>query len=251
MKKLIYILFFVSCLGCATQLKAANAVAEANIAYHEGDYHNAVRLYQQALKDGTSMELCFNLGNAYYRIGNVPQAILYYEKAKKMSPMNDDIRHNIDIARAKTIDKMPAETELFFMQWCRGIQGLMSIDKWAKMAVIAFGVALLLFLAYLFMGNMLVRRVSFYASMSLLLLSAFGNFFAWQRKTILANHDAAIVMKEVVSVKLSPTLKSADACIIHEGTKVSVTDHDMKDWLGIRLSDGREGWVQSKDVEEI
>ena len=87
--------------------------------------------------------------------------------------------------------------------------------------------------------------------MSLLLLSAFGNFFAWQRKTILANHDAAIVMKEVVSVKLSPTLKSADACIIHEGTKVSVTDHDMKDWLGIRLSDGREGWVQSKDVEEI
>ena len=83
MKKLIYILFFVSCLGCATQLKATNAVAEANIAYHEGDYHNAVRLYQQALKEGISMELCFNLGNAYYRIGNVPQSHIVLREGKE------------------------------------------------------------------------------------------------------------------------------------------------------------------------
>ncbi len=250
MSKYLYILL-IACLGLSMPVTAANDVEAANDAYHMADYHKAVRLYHQSLKKGASTEIYYNLGNAYYRIDNVPKALLYYEKASKMAPMNDDILHNIDIVQAKTIDKLPVESEIFFVQWYRYIQSFMTIDGWAHISIISLVLALVLFLAYLFLNNVFIRRSAFYSSVVLLALFILGNLFAWQRKSLLDSHDAAIVMSNAVSVKTSPTLKATDACVIHEGTKVRITDNDMKDWLGIRLSDGREGWIPSRAVEEI
>lgn len=250
MSKIIYTILLL-CLCTLTPLHAANDVATANDAYCAGDYHKAIALYHQALKKGMSAEAYYNLGNAYYRTDNLPKALLYYEKAQKLAPLNKDIQHNIDIARAKTIDKMPADSDIFFIQWYRGLQSIMTVDQWAATATASLVTALILFLAYLFMNNMLIRRCSFYAFTILLVICILSNLLAYQRKSSLNSHDAAIVMGNTVQVKVSPTLKSNDACIIHEGTKVTITDHDMSQWLGIRLADGREGWIQSKDIEEI
>ena len=58
-------------------------------------------------------------------------------------------------------------------------------------------------------------------------------------------------MTETLTVKSSPEIQAQEACIIHEGTTVEITDRDIKGWYGIRLPDGREGWINTKDVEEI
>ncbi len=249
MRKYLYTILL--CLAAFSLSATATEVAQANAAYRVEDYHKAVALYQQSLKRGVSVEAYYNLGNAYYRIGNVPKALLYYEKALKMSPLDDDILHNIDMARSKTIDKLPAESSLFFVQWYDYLQSLVTVDAWGSMALVSLVSALLLFLVYLFAVSLPLRRISFYTSALLSFLFVIGNLFAWQRKAALTTHDTGIVMTVEAPVKQSPTLKSPDAFVIHEGTKVRITDHDMRDWLGIRLSDGREGWIQSKDVEEI
>ena len=190
-------------------------------------------------------------GNRYYRQAEYPKAMVCYERALKMDPLNSDIQHNIEVTRNKTIDRMPPEGTIFFVEWYKGLVMWQTIDHWAWTAVISLAIALLCFLAYLFMDSIMIRRVAFYVSCLTFLLFLFGNLFAWNRKYLLNKHDSAIIMAEQSSVKTSPTPKASDACIIHEGTYVRITDTEMKGWYGIRLSDGREGWVPAKDLEVI
>lgn len=250
MKKITYIFLM---LFTMLSVKAAdsNAFTAANDAYRAADYHKAVRLYHEALRNGPSAEVYYNLGNAYYRTDNIAKALLYYEKAAKMRPMDKDIMHNIEIAQAKTTDRMVADSDIFLVQWYHYLQSIMSIDNWAYTAIITLIAALMLFLIYLFMDGIVIRRASFYLSAILLILSAISNIFAWQRSRQLSTVSNAIVMNSIATVKTSPTMKSTNVCQIHEGTKVDITDHDIKGWYGVHLSDGREGWIQRKDVEGI
>lgn len=230
---------------------AQNVKANADAAYRTSDYQKAIELYQQALKEGVSATLYNNIGNAYYRVDNIPMAILSYEKAMKLDPMNDAIAHSLEIARNKTIDKLPPESEMFFVKWYKALRNMQTIDGWATMAIIALVVSLIMFLCYLFVDSIVVRRIGFYTSFVMIIAFAFCNIFAWQKKSDIMAHDSAIVMDKEVTVKSSPTLKSPDACLIHEGTWVRITDNEMKGWYGIRLSDGREGWIETKHLEEI
>ncbi len=250
MNKVLYTLLIL-CLSITASATVQDDVAAANNAYRNADYHKAIHLYNGILKNNVSAEVYYNLGNAYYRTDNIAKALLCYEKAAKMRPMDKDIQHNIEIAQGKTIDKLPPETSMFFVKWYRNIQSWQTVNGWAYTATSSLIIALLLFLAYLFMDNIQIRRIAFYLSAMLLIMFVLCNIFAWQRYNTLAEHDAAIVLKNVATIKTSPTVKATDACIIHEGTKVKITDDDIKGWYGIKLSDGREGWIQEKDVEEI
>lgn len=238
-------------LALSASVSASDNKANGDAAYRTTDYQKAITLYEKDLKEGISAETYYNLGNAYYRSDRMPQAILAYERARKLAPSNDDIKHNLEIARNKTIDKLPPESEIFFVKWYASLQNTLSIDAWAKTALVSFIVALLLFLAYLFMDNMAIRRIAFYGSTILLCVFISANLFAWQQKRNMLSHDSAIVMVQEATVKTSPTSKSTDACIIHEGTFIRITDHDIQGWVGIRLSDGREGWIKANEIEEI
>lgn len=240
-------LFFMLSVKAAT----TDAFAAANNAYRSADYHKAMELYHKALKDGPSTEVYYNLGNTYYRTGNIPKSLLYYEKAAKMRPMDADIQHNIDIVQGKTIDRMTSDSDIIFLQWYHYLQSLMTINGWAYTGTTTLLLALVLFLFYLFVTNINVRRVSFYLFAALLVVSIISNVFAWQRSHTLSESSDAIVMVEATAIKDSPTSKSNDVCTLHEGTKISITDHDIKGWYGIHLPDGRDGWIQSKDVEDI
>ena len=66
---------------------AAPLAVQADSAYNKEDYSTAVRLYHQAIEaDGVSPEVCYNLANAYYRIGRPGRAVIYYERALALDP---------------------------------------------------------------------------------------------------------------------------------------------------------------------
>lgn len=219
--------------------------------YRNGDYHKAIEQYQKELKDGATAALYHNLGSSYYRVDNIPMAVLYYEKAYKMDPSDNAIKHSLEIARSKTIDRMPPESEMFFLHWYKVLVSMNTVDIWAYYAIGSLVAALLLFLVFLFVDKMLLKRISFYSFVVLLLCFILCNIFAWQKYEYVHDNDTAIIMSPIVNVKSSPTTKSADACLIHEGTWVRIIDKDINDWYGIRLSDGREGWIKSKELKEI
>lgn len=231
----------------------SNAVtkAEADSAYVQERYQQAAKDYEALLKQGVSADLYYNLGNCYYRMDQMTQAVLNYERALLLSPGDKDIRFNLQMARSKTIDKITPESEMFFVTWYRSLVNEMSVDGWARTALVALIVAIVLALFYLFSDRIWLRKIGFFGGIIALLLFLVGNLFAWQQKSNLTQRTGAIIIKSAVNVKSTPSKNGTDLYILHEGTKVTVTDSSMREWRKIRVADGKEGWLEVSEIEVI
>ena len=198
-----------------------------------------------------SPELYYNLGNAYFKSGDYPHAILYYERTLKISPSFEDARINLDFANSLIRDKIDAVPEFVLKSWARKVCYLMPSDFWALISIVLFAAALALFLVFRLGASRGLRRTGFYCSIVALILSASSFGMArWQKNSYL-KADGAIVMKPVTSVKSSPSRDSSkDLFVLHEGTKVTVLD-TVGEWKNISLSDGRQGWIEESDMEMI
>ncbi len=234
--------------------ETASAVTKnnADTEYQKGNYQQAILDYEDILKsNGVSADIYYNLGNAYYRTDNITKAVLNYERAHLLSPGDEDINFNLQYARSKTIDKITPESEMFFVTWWKALVNFTSVDNWAKSGIIAIIVALVLVLVYLFGPHIWLRKMGFFGGILFFAVFLLCNLFAYQQKQILVNRTGAIVMSSSVNVKKTPSRASADQFVLHEGTKVDITDKTMKGWRGIKVGDGREGWIETKHLEEI
>ena len=236
---------------CSSFTAFAVTKGEADSAYVRGEYQQAIKDYETLLKRGASADLYYNLGNAYYRTENITQAVLNYERALLLSPGDRDIRFNLQIAQSKTIDKIVPESEMFFFTWYKSLVNLMSVDGWARTALVSLALVIILLLVYLFSDHLGLRKIGFFGGIVLLILFVLSNIFAWQQKQNLLFRKGAIVITPSVTVKSTPANNGTDLFILHEGTKVSIKDGSMKDWKEIRIADGKEGWIESKQLEEI
>jgi tetratricopeptide (TPR) repeat protein len=245
---LILILTLLSLLPLSAQaITKQNADAE----YLKGNYHQAIKDYEELLHRGASADIYYNLGNAYFRTQDVTHAVLNYERALLLSPGDKDIKFNLEFARARTIDQIAPQSEMFFITWYKALVNFTSVDTWATTAIVSIIAALLLMLIYLFGPSLRWRKVGFFGGCVFLVLFLLSNLFAYQQKNELINRRGAIIMSSSVNVKKTPARNSADAFILHEGTRVDITDKSLHDWRGIKLADGREGWIPTKQLEEI
>ena len=232
---------------------SASAVtkAEADSAYAQGHYQQAVNDYEALLKQGVSSDLYYNLGNAYYRMDEMPRAVLNYERALLLSPGDRDVRFNLQMARSKTIDKITPESEMFFVTWYHSLVNLTSVDGWARLALVALALAIVLALVYLFASPVWLRKLGFFGALFLLVFFVCSNFFAYAQKQSLTNRSGAIIMAPAATVKSTPAKQGTDLFILHEGTKVDITDGTMRQWKRIRVADGKEGWIETSQMEII
>ena len=245
----VWLLLAMICFG-STSAKAVTK-NNADTEYQKGNYQQAIRDYEEILKNGESAEIYFNLGNAYYRTDNITKAVLNYERARLLSPGDDDINFNLQFARSKTIDKITPESEMFFITWYKSLVNFTSVDNWAKTGILCIVMALLLVLLYLFGPQLMLRKIGFFGGLAFFVIFLLSNLFAFQQKQALDNRTGAIIMAPSVNIKKTPAKNSADQFVLHEGTRVDIIDKGMTDWRCIRVGDGREGWIETKAIEEI
>ena len=245
----VWLLLAMVCFG-STSAKAVTK-NNADTEYQKGNYQQAIRDYEEILKNGESAEIYFNLGNAYYRTDNITKAVLNYERARLLSPGDDDINFNLQFARSKTIDKITPQSEMFFVTWYKSLVNFTSVDNWAKTGILCIVMALLLVLLYLFGPQLMLRKIGFFGGLAFFVIFLLSNLFAFQQKQALDNRTGAIIISPSVNIKKTPAKNSADQFVLHEGTRVDIIDKGMTDWRCIRVGDGREGWIETKAIEEI
>lgn len=221
-------------------------------AYTAADWNGAIADWEEIGSAGLqSRELYYNLGNAYFKAGETARAILSYERALRLDPSDADVRYNLDFARSMTQDKIDEVPEFVLKTWARSICYWFGSDVWAVLSLVLLAVALAWVLLFLLGRSEGARRAGFFTGIAALLLAlgAFG-FARWQRSDALRS-DAAIVMRPVSAVKSSPSADAAkDLFILHEGTKVRILDQ-VSGYTDIELSDGRQGWISTADLEVI
>ena len=244
-------LLFAATTATAAPAKVAITKVDADKEYAKGNYLQASKDYCDLLKVGESVELYYNLGNCYYRLGNITKSIIAYEKAHRLSPSDRDVTFNLEFVREKTIDKIERQEKNFFSAGYTMLQNLMDMDAWARLSIVAFFACLGMAMLFLLGRDEWMRKLGFYVALLSVFVFVFSTLFAWQQKHNFDARDRAVVVAPSASVKLTPSDSSADAVVVHEGTAVQIVDRTMSDWYSVKLDDGKEGWLKRNSLEII
>lgn len=224
---------------------------KANTAYINGDYHAAAEFYEQILAQGlTSVKLYYNLANAYFKEDRLGKAVLFYHRALRLAPGNEDIRYNLSVAEARTKDNIERIPEFFLTTWMRGVRHTMSCTAWSVLSLVLLAAMLVLFLFYLLAQRLSLRKAGFYGTLVAALLFMLTSWFALGERREMLDDTHAVVMPASTAVKSSPDKSSTDLFVLHEGTVVEITDR-LDAWCEIMIADGKKGWVECRKIETI
>lgn len=244
-------LFFVTLCFTSHAFAFSEAQLNANALYAEGKYQEAAKLYEEMILDSyISTEIYYNLGNAYYKIDDIPNAILNYEKALKLQPDNEDALFNLKMANKRTVDKIDRLPELFIGNSWKNLVTSKTVESWAYYAVGLIFLSLLLFISYLLMEQVIIKKAGFYAGLLFLGLSMFTLLMASQHNAIIEQSSEAIIFAPTITIQSEPNENAEKLFTLHEGTKVTVLE-DNKKWSKIKLPNGNIGWIKSDEIKSI
>jgi tetratricopeptide (TPR) repeat protein len=219
--------------------------------YSSGSYKEAADIWTEIYNTGyRSASLNYNIANAYFKLQNIPQAVLFYERAYLLDPTNEDINYNLQIAKTLNVDRFQAIPELFFVRWYNLVSLLLSSNRWAVIGISAFVLCLLFLSLYIFSTRYLFKVTGFWLAVFFLFVTASSLAFSQRNKYLVYDSHKAIIFSPVVSGKSSPDASGTDLFVLHEGTKISIED-EVGEWYEIRLSDGNKGWVPSNSLNII
>ncbi|HIZ85105.1 MAG TPA: tetratricopeptide repeat protein [Candidatus Coprenecus stercoravium] len=219
-------------------------------AYTEQDYQTALNGFS-AIEDlgYESAALYYNIADCYYKLGNyVGKSILYYERALKLDPSFEDAEVNLEIARELAVDRIETVPEFILLTWLKAVRDIMPSDAWAWTALALFLVTAVMVLIFRFAASLALRKTAFGMGVVSLILTIVALISAFSLAHSMDNR--AVVTVPVSSVKSSPGSTDQSLFILHEGTGVEVLDR-LGEWTRIELSDGRQGWMESKGLEII
>ncbi len=244
-------------LLCFLQLHFAAAsdveklFAQANKFYLDQSYEKAAETYEKLIVSGKyAPEVYFNLGNAYYKSGNIAPAILNYERAKNLRPSDPDILYNLRMANLATIDKIEPVPQLFYQRWWDDFVFEGSLNKRAVLGISLFWIAFGLSALYLFSRQIGVKKLSFYGAMFFMIAGTFTCYLTYLQNRHLNNHMAAIIFASSAYAKSSPDEKSANLFLLHSGTRIEILD-ELSGWKKVRIANGNEGWIEAVAIEII
>lgn len=227
-------------------------VARGNEAYQAGEFDDAIEAYEAVLQGGfRSAGLEYNLGNAYFKTGELGPAILHWERALELSPGDEDARANLELARSLTVDAVEPLPRFWLsslVSWWVGLlprAWLLGVLATAWLALTG-GVVL----------RILGRPFWMPATGRWLTVAGAVVFLAFLpslvvRETGWGMAERAVILADAVPVRSAP---SADDDLtlfeIHEGTRVRIEERTGA-WLEVVLDDGKVGWVREDVLEEI
>ena len=231
---------------------------QADSAYAEDNFSLAEQLYLQAIRqDGTSSTLFYNLGNTYYRQGNLGKAIVNYERALKLDPTNTDASDNLAFVRSKITDRQTDSSSIMEQLW-NSIITMFRTNTWAWIAVTLFALFLSGLLLYVFSSVVVIKKISFFGAIIVFLLCFASIIISFAAANRASDNSHAVILPP--SAQLSTTPREArtqaeEALLLHEGTKVEIVDSVATQtegkWYEVAVGTGERAWIKASDVERI
>ena len=259
--KIRLLTLIISVIALSLTASAATLSQEADSAYMNDNFARAAELYESIIKsEGSSSNLYYNLGNCYYRQGKPGLAILYYERALRLDPSNDDARANLAFVNTKIVDE-PGDRGMFISNTINGIAQGVSANGWATAAILSFVLLLCCVALYVFSSTIKLRKFGFFAGIILIIVCVVTNIFAHIATKYSTDSNEAIVIDPSTLLSTSPRApkdRSEEALLLHEGTKVEILDSvstridsiDSK-WYDVKVDNNNRAWIKASAVEKI
>ncbi len=243
------VLLFIPLIMLADSAKTL--FERANEYYAKGDYEKTISLCDSLLKNNVeSAAIYYNLGNAWFKLDDVSKAILYYEKAKKIDPNNEDINYNLQLANTRIADRIVPVPEFFLKTWWKKVLFALNEKQWTYLNIAIFLVFLLFVFLFFISKDSNIKKSTFLFSIIFLILSIISGFIGYRSYKTKITHNTAVIFTPTVNIKSAPDDKSSTIFILHQGSKVNLLE-ESANWEKIKIANGSEGWLLKSDFEKI
>jgi len=252
MKKAQIIILLILSIFYLERVAAQDSLfKEANGLYNKKEYEKAIASYQQLIDKGyQDAVLYYNLGNAHFKSGQIGFAVLWYERALRLSPNNKDIQYNLAFANQQTIDNIESIPPFFLKIWLLTVQNLFSAKQWAVMSIVLCSLLAFCILLIFLISGYRLRMLFFSFACLTLIATVISIVFAVLQTNQASRTDEGIVIQSSLTVKSTPDNSGTDLFTVHEGAKVTITDN-AGEWVEVQFNNGNKGWVLLEDVAVI
>jgi tetratricopeptide (TPR) repeat protein len=218
----------------------------ANNLYRQGEYEEALNGYTTLLSNGIQHSaLYFNIGNSYYKLGEIGKAILFYKRAKKLDPWDQDIEFNLSFARSNRIDQLKELSRPKFVELISRPIYKISPNLSLLSASATYFLIFVVLSISLFFKKQTFRQIAlaFLVPLIFFIISSSVNISR-------INQREGVLLKQEGNVMSGPSLDYTLVFTIHEGMEFRILE-EREDWARILLPNGMEGWLQIDGIGEI
>ena len=245
MKHMIILLIFS--LGWS---QSADSLYQLGNRYYEAEqYKQAANTYERLSRQFIHEDLYLNLGNAYYRMGEVGHAIWAYEKGHSLAPRNKDLNYNLNFVRTQVRDRILPPDDFILVTLYRAI-----IEKLTILDILTLGGFLFIGVGMVYVcrvNGIIGRQLGGILNVVFIILILSAGWIMLDKYWDVSEQHKAIVITSAVDVRSSPIKRGENIVFrIHEGTKVDITT-TQTGWYEVILLDGKKGWIPSENVRTI
>lgn len=248
--RVLVMIFVCLCFGL-TSLVSQDNWAQGMQAYNNENYGKAATVMRTMVDEGKeSVELYYNLANAYYKNKDYGNAVLFYERALRLDPHNAKIKENLGIVNKQLETKVSIIPEFFLAAYWKSFSSGLSSTMWSILQFL--GLLLCVFGSYLWIlkKEISTRKKGFSCLIGGAILALLSLLAGWTKYNIETTDSMAVIMSKEANLHKGPDSKSKSIMSLSEGVKVEILDQ-INTWNLVRLMDKEEGWVETSWLEVI
>lgn len=237
---LLLLIWLIAGQGVGQGDNSLTIFTQANAAYENGDYAQAITLYH-ALENLfiEDAHVYYNLGNAYYQTGDIGRALVYYLRAQTLMPRDSDLIANIALVRAERVDIQSDETGI--------LDGLAALTTGILQVVELAALVGLVWAFWCVVVTVFIvqRRWRETLRGPLLVVGAvvvFGGMLLVSRIYVAENHPAAVIIAARVQAMSGPGTDYLSLYPLYAAAEIRLMESRMG-WVRFSLPDGRQGWL--------
>ena len=247
MKAMIFFLYFFQViLNAETTIPVDSLFSIGNRYFSIEKYDYALDAYLAILEKVENPDLYFNIGNTYYRQGNLGQAIWAYEKGIQLSPLHKDLKYNLDFVNARVKDRIEVPKGILFIEMYRTIKRNVKLND----LLLWGGIMMLLasFATFFKVFNILDNIFAYRITVILFIFSLLLHMIALDKYWEISDKNEGIIISSIVNVRSAPIDRDEKIIFrIHEGLKVDIVQ-SQPGWFEIILLDGKKGWIEHQSL---
>lgn len=252
MKRFVmFIALFIAGIAAFAEDDAEKQFSKANVLYEAERFEEALEVYLSLQDTYESAELHFNTGNTYYRLNDHVNAILYYERAKKLAPGDEELQSNIDLTNSYFTDKTRPESLSGVEVWWTNLVYGSTPGIWTMLSVLLMVIAFGLLSLFIITKQSKMKKLGFFGGLVALPIALFFSYMSYLQQFAGMDNSSAIVIEESITAKGSPSGTSADVMILHEGTKVQILRESKSGWYEIKAPNGTTAWLEQASIAII
>ena len=220
-----------------------------NYYYEDEQYEIAINNFEQLEKGFAHEYLYLNLGNSYFRVGELGNAVWAYEKAYSISPRDEDIIHNLNFVRSQVKDIIiPPDNFFLFSLYKAALDKTTILDIIILCGFLSISISIIyLIKSYVFIN----KKISSIFNYTLIFFILFLIWISFDKYWRISDINEAIVVSTSIDVRSAPIERGENVVFrIHEGTKAEITTYESG-WYEIILIDGKKGWVNTQYMREL